>query len=189
MLAVGADTVPRDDDRWAYEMKWDGMRALVVVEDGVVSVTSRTGKDATVRFPELAGLGEALGEVDAVLDGEIVALDDAGIPSFERLQPRMQAGSAAAARRLAPEQPVVLMLFDVLWLAGRSTCALRVHRAPDAPRTARAGGPVLADAADHHRRRPRRARGRPTARPRRRGGQARSTAPTSRAAGPTPGAR
>ncbi len=124
MLAVPAEAVPRDDAHWAFEMKWDGMRALVTVEGAAVSISSRAGNDATARFPELAGLGEALGGVDAVLDGEIVALDDAGVPSFERLQPRMQAGSAAAVRRLAPEQPVVLMLFDVLWLAGHSTCAL-----------------------------------------------------------------
>jgi bifunctional non-homologous end joining protein LigD len=125
MLAVLAESVPPDDGRWAFEMKWDGMRALVVVEDGAVSVSSRAGNDATARFPELAGMGAALGGADAVLDGEIVALDDAGVPSFERLQPRMQAGTAAAVRRLAPEQPVVYLLFDVLWLAGHPTCELR----------------------------------------------------------------
>ena len=124
MLAVLAETVPRDDGHWAFEMKWDGMRALVAVDGGAVSISSRAGNDATVRFPELLALGEALGGVDAVLDGEIVALDEAGVPSFERLQPRMQAGTAAAVRRLAPEQPVVYMLFDVLWLAGHSTCDL-----------------------------------------------------------------
>jgi bifunctional non-homologous end joining protein LigD len=124
MLAVLAETVPPDDERWGFEMKWDGMRALMVVEDGAVSLSSRAGNDATVRFPELQGIGAALGGVDAVLDGEIVALDDAGVPSFERLQPRMQAGTAAAVRRLAPEQPVVYMLFDVLWVAGHSTCEL-----------------------------------------------------------------
>jgi bifunctional non-homologous end joining protein LigD len=124
MLAVPADAVPRDDEHWAYEMKWDGMRALVTVAGDAVTITSRAGNAATGRFPELQGLGAALGGVDAVLDGEIVALDDTGVPSFERLQPRMQAGSAAAVRRLAPERPVVIMLFDVLWLAGHSTCAL-----------------------------------------------------------------
>jgi bifunctional non-homologous end joining protein LigD len=125
MLAVLAETVPRDDEHWGFEMKWDGMRALAVIEDGTVSLSSRAGNDASTRFPELQGIGRALGGVDAVLDGEIVALDDAGVPSFERLQPRMQAGSAAAVRRLAPEQPVVHMLFDVLWVAGHSTCELQ----------------------------------------------------------------
>jgi bifunctional non-homologous end joining protein LigD len=123
MLATPSATLPTDDAQWAYEMKWDGMRALVGIERGVVWATSRAGNDATARFPELAGLGAAL-DVDAVLDGELVALDEAGVPRFERLQPRMQAGSAAAVRQRAAEQPVAYMMFDVLWLDGHSTCEL-----------------------------------------------------------------
>jgi bifunctional non-homologous end joining protein LigD len=124
MLAVPTTDLPPDDARWAYEMKWDGMRALVGVERGEVWAASRAGNDATARFPELAGLADALGDLDALLDGEIVALDDAGVPRFERLQPRMQAGSAAAIRRGVAEQAVVYMVFDVLWLDGHSTCEL-----------------------------------------------------------------
>ena len=124
MLATPAATLPPDDAHWAFEMKWDGMRALVGVEGASVWATSRAGNDATARFPELAGLGEALGGLDALLDGEVVALDAAGVPSFERLQPRMQAGSAAAVRLRAAEQPVAYMVFDVLWLDGHSTCEL-----------------------------------------------------------------
>jgi bifunctional non-homologous end joining protein LigD len=124
MLAVAAATLPRDDANWAYEMKWDGMRALVAVGDGQVRVTSRAGNDVSARYPELDRLADALGDVEIVLDGEIVALDESGVPSFERLQPRMHAGSAAAVRRLAVERPVVFMMFDVLWLAGGSVCEL-----------------------------------------------------------------
>jgi bifunctional non-homologous end joining protein LigD len=124
MLAVPAKTLPADDRSWAYEMKWDGMRALVGVEAGDVWLTSRAGNDATARFPEVVAIGEALGGVDALLDGEIVALDDAGVPSFERLQPRMQAHGRGAVRERAATQPVVLMVFDVLWLSGHSTCDL-----------------------------------------------------------------
>jgi bifunctional non-homologous end joining protein LigD len=105
-------------------MKWDGMRALLVVEGGRVTVTTRTGHDATQRFPELRALGEVLGQTEVVLDGEIVALDAEGVPSFEVLQPRMQASSAAAARKLVAERPIVCMLFDLLWLDGHSTCEL-----------------------------------------------------------------
>jgi len=94
------------------------------VEAGTVWATSRTGNDATARFPELAALAAALGGVDALLDGELVALDDAGVPSFERLQPRMQASSTAAIRQRAAERPVAYMVFDVLWLDGHSTCEL-----------------------------------------------------------------
>ncbi|MFI5053505.1 MAG: non-homologous end-joining DNA ligase, partial [Acidimicrobiia bacterium] len=92
--------------------------------DGRVRITSRNGNDVSGRYPELAGLADVLGDADAVLDGEIVALDESGVPSFERLQPRMHAGSATAVRRLALERPVVYMVFDVLWLAGHSTCEL-----------------------------------------------------------------
>ena len=91
---------------------------------GVVWATSRAGNDATARFPELARTRSALGDVDALLDGELVALDEAGIPRFERLQPRMQAGRPPRSRQRAAEQPVAYMVFDVLWLDGHSTCEL-----------------------------------------------------------------
>ena len=123
MLAVAGE-LPADDAAWAYEMKWDGMRALIGVEGGDVWLTSRAGNDATARFPEIAPIAEALGGVDALLDGELVALDDGGVPSFERLQPRMQAHGRTAVEKGMAAQPVVLMLFDVLWLAGHSTCDL-----------------------------------------------------------------
>jgi bifunctional non-homologous end joining protein LigD len=124
MFAVASDTVPRDDEHWAFEMKWDGMRALVAVDGGRITLTTRQGNDATARFPELRPLGEALGALDAVLDGEIVMLDESGRPSFEQLQPRMHVASDSVARRLAQERPVVIMLFDLLWLDGHSTTAL-----------------------------------------------------------------
>jgi bifunctional non-homologous end joining protein LigD len=124
MLAVASVHLPPDDEHYAYEMKWDGMRAIVTVDGGRVGLTTRLGNDATSRFPELHALGEALGAIDAVLDGEIVALDAEGRPSFEQLQPRMHVSSASAARRLAHERPAVLMLFDVLWLDGHSVLEL-----------------------------------------------------------------
>jgi len=124
MLAVASDDVPRDDEHWAFEMKWDGMRALLAIDGGTMTITTRQGNDATARFPELHPLADALGSIAAVLDGEIVLLDDNGRPSFEKLQPRMHVSSASVARRLADEQPVVVMLFDVLWLDGHSTLEL-----------------------------------------------------------------
>ena len=124
MLATAAEDLPLDEENWAFEMKWDGMRVILVIEAGQLTLTSRLGNDATSRFPELRALGDALAQTDVVLDGEIVALDDNGRPSFEQLQPRMQVGSASVARKLAAERPVVCMLFDVLWLDGHSTCEL-----------------------------------------------------------------
>jgi bifunctional non-homologous end joining protein LigD len=123
MMAVSGE-LPRDDDKYAYEMKWDGVRALVAVEGGRVHLTSRAGNDMTSRYPELRALGEAMGTTEAVLDGEIVALDDAGRPSFEVLQQRMNVGSDSAVRRLVTQVPVVIMLFDVLWLEGHPTMEL-----------------------------------------------------------------
>jgi bifunctional non-homologous end joining protein LigD len=123
MLATAGE-LPRDDAGWAFEMKWDGMRVLLRIEGGRVQATSRNGNDVTVRFPELRGLGEALGAVEAVLDGEVVALDDDGRPRFERLQPRIHVSAPAKARQLAATNPVVVMLFDVLWLEGHATLAL-----------------------------------------------------------------
>lgn len=124
MFAVASAKLPPDDDKWAYEMKWDGMRALVALDGGTINITTRQGNDATARFPELRPLADELAAVDAVLDGEIVLLDENGRPSFELLQPRMQTGSASVSRRLAAERPVVIMLFDVLWLDGHSTMEL-----------------------------------------------------------------
>ncbi|MEX1006935.1 MAG: non-homologous end-joining DNA ligase [Acidimicrobiia bacterium] len=124
MLATASITLPRDDENWAFEMKWDGMRVLLTIDGGRLTLTSRRGNDVTARFPELRALADLLAQTEAVLDGEIVALDDDGHPSFEQLQPRMHVGNASVARRLAAECPVVCMLFDVLWLDGHSTCEL-----------------------------------------------------------------
>ena len=127
MFAVAATEVPHDDDRWSFEMKWDGMRTIAVVDDGRVTLTTRQGNDATARFPELGALGPTLAPVDVVLDGEIVALDQLGRPSFEALQPRMHVASAASALVFAAERPVVCMFFDVLWVEGHTTLSLPYH--------------------------------------------------------------
>jgi bifunctional non-homologous end joining protein LigD len=119
MLATLGE-LPSDDANWAYEMKWDGVRALIAVDGGRITITSRNGNDVTVSYPELRGLGEQLGSTQALLDGEIVSFDDAGRPSFERLQQRMHVASASTARRLAESVPAVYLTFDLLHLDGRS---------------------------------------------------------------------
>lgn len=98
---------------WAYEMKWDGVRALATVRGGRVRLRSRTGNDLTATFPELAELADAV-DRDAVLDGEIVALDSAGRPDFGRLQRRLGLTSAAEVARARRSVPVALFLFDIL---------------------------------------------------------------------------
>lgn len=115
MLATPADGVPTGDD-WAHEVKWDGMRVLVDVRGGRLTLTSRSGRDVTAAFPELAGLAEAYD--DMLLDGEVIALEQ-GRPSFAALAERMHVADARRARRLVAARPVTLMAFDVLRLLGQ----------------------------------------------------------------------
>ncbi|MEP6598898.1 MAG: non-homologous end-joining DNA ligase [Actinomycetota bacterium] len=119
MLATLGE-LPTDDEQWAYEMKWDGVRALVRVDGGRITVNSRNDRELTVSYPELRPLGEQLGTTQVLLDAEIVSLDEHGRPSFGRLQQRMHVASASAARRLAESDPAVLLIFDLLHLDGRS---------------------------------------------------------------------
>jgi bifunctional non-homologous end joining protein LigD len=109
---------------WVYELKWDGMRAIIESTAGEVRIWSANGREATTTFPELATLGAALAHLDVVLDGEIVALDDEGNPSFDRLQHRMHVMSPVDALRRSAEVPVALVLFDVLQVGDRVTTAL-----------------------------------------------------------------
>ena len=117
MMAT-AGPLPADDEAWAYEVKWDGVRALVAVEGGTVTLTSRAGNDVTGSYPELAGLGLHLRSRSVLLDGEVVAFDDTGRTDFGRLQARMHVGRPSAA--LQRTTPVQLLVFDVLHLDGTS---------------------------------------------------------------------
>jgi len=115
MLASHA-TVADVPGRWLLEYKWDGMRLLLERHDHGLVLFSRNGVDATERFPELHGLADRV-PVGTVLDGEVVAFDEAtGQPSFARLQRRMHVSNADTARRAATEVPVGLMVFDLLAL-------------------------------------------------------------------------
>ena len=120
MLAVLREDVPADDGNYAYEFKWDGVRAVVYVDGGRPRVLSRNDRDVTSSYPELRALAESLGSTRVVLDGEIVALDDSGRPSFEALQARMHVTNPAQVRRLAQQVPITYLAFDVLYLDGQS---------------------------------------------------------------------
>ena len=117
MLAT-AGPLPADDEAWAYEVKWDGVRALVAVDGGRLTVTSRNGNDVTSSYPELAALAAQLSTRSVLLDGEVVAFDAQGRTDFGRLQARMHVGAPSAALRR--DTPVQLLLFDVLHLDGAS---------------------------------------------------------------------
>src|SRR5580704_18233186 len=88
MLATLADR-PFSDPNWLFEIKWDGVRALARIENGAIELRSRNNIDITKRYPELAALPDALAARQAILDGEIVALDAQGHSNFELLQERM----------------------------------------------------------------------------------------------------
>jgi bifunctional non-homologous end joining protein LigD len=124
MLATPSNELPGPDSDWAYEFKWDGVRAVVYVEGGRPRALSRNDRDVTASYPELRALGEALGSLQVVLDGEIVALDKKGRPSFEALQPRMNTAEQSRVRRLAESVPITYMIFDLMHLDGHSALAI-----------------------------------------------------------------
>ncbi len=116
MLATPGPLPPAaQDERWAYETKQDGQRVMVYLPgDGGVLLRARSGEDITGAYPELRPLGTALGTTPAVLDGEVLALDELGRSDFQLLQSRMGlAHSPARAARRAAQVPVHLVLFDV----------------------------------------------------------------------------
>jgi bifunctional non-homologous end joining protein LigD len=131
MLATpGALPADSEDDRWAYEMKWDGVRAVGYLERGALRLVSRNDLDITPAYPEVLGLVDGVdgtllaGSGRLVVDGELVAFDDRGRTSFERLQERMHVRDAAAARRLSVDVPVTYLIFDVLHAGETSTLDL-----------------------------------------------------------------
>lgn len=116
--------LPRDDERWGYEIKWDGIRAIAYISGGRVRLRNRNLRDITGQYPELRELGRSLGARELVLDGEILAFDEHGRPSFQRLQQRMHLASESAVRRRMKDIPVVYAIFDLLYLDGRLTAKL-----------------------------------------------------------------
>lgn len=110
--AIGALPPERDDEHWAYEIKWDGYRTIVFADTAAhrVRVQSSSGRDVTATYPELGGLHESVNAASVILDGEIVVLRPDGRPDFEALQ-----------RHAAP---VVFQAFDVLAIDGHDTVAL-----------------------------------------------------------------
>ncbi len=123
MLAAPGQ-LPQPEAGWAFEVKWDGIRAISYCKPGRLRIESRNLNDISSRYPELRALSRELGMREAVLDGEIVAFDERGAPSFERLQGRMHLTSESAIRRLAQQAPVTYVIFDLLYLEGHSTMGL-----------------------------------------------------------------
>ncbi len=116
--------LPANESEWSFEVKWDGVRAIAYVQPGRLRLESRNLNEVTDTYPEVRGLMRSLGMRDVVLDGEVVAFDESGKPSFERLQSRMNVTSPSSVRRLAASTPVVYAIFDLLYLDGHSLMGL-----------------------------------------------------------------
>lgn len=125
MLARAVPELPAGKDGdWAFEFKWDGVRALAFCTPGEIRLRSRTGNDITRTYPEIGRLMDQVGGRSMVLDGEIVAFDDEGVPRFERIQQRLGLTTEADVRTAMRRVPVSYLIFDLLHLDGRDTTGL-----------------------------------------------------------------
>ena len=113
MLARLAAHAPSGE--YAYEVKWDGVRAISYLTEKRLRLLSRNNLDITISYPELQSIAQKLPARNAILDGEIVALNAAGLPDFERLQHRMHVRGADTAKALSRSSPVTYMIFDLLY--------------------------------------------------------------------------
>jgi len=111
--------LPSDEAGWGFEIKWDGVRALGFAADGKWAMQNRRVQDITPRYPELAEIAEKLAGRTAVLDGEVVAMDEKGRPSFQRIQRRMTLTNKRMVEARMRDTPVDYMVFDLLHLDGR----------------------------------------------------------------------
>jgi bifunctional non-homologous end joining protein LigD len=118
MLAKPGEVPESDGEDWGYEIKWDGIRALGYADHGKWCMLSRRLEDVSVRYPELEPIAEALKGHSAILDGEVVALDDEGRPRFQLIQSRMGLSSAGMIQARVKQQPVDYVIFDLLHLDG-----------------------------------------------------------------------
>lgn len=117
MLATSVDQ-PFDNPAWLFEIKWDGYRAVTFIENGAARMVSRNQNDLTAQFPELGDLPKFVKARRAILDGEIVALDDQGRPSFSLMQQRTGFQPGKPRRPGREGVPVVYYVFDLLYLDG-----------------------------------------------------------------------
>ncbi|MCU0483131.1 MAG: non-homologous end-joining DNA ligase, partial [Chloroflexi bacterium] len=163
MLAMSG-RAPFDDQDWLFEPKWDGYRVQAVVADGRLRLWTRNRADAAAYFPELGGPPDWIAATEAIVDGEVVALDDDGSPDFGLLQARLggapgrsgrsaaRGGASPGTREAGRAAPLVYQVFDLLWCEGRSLLGVALEERKellrlvlrDHPRV-RYGGHVEAD--------------------------------------------
>jgi bifunctional non-homologous end joining protein LigD len=119
MLALMGQ-LPEDQEKYTFEYKWDGVRAIGYFAGGSYHLKARSGNDITSRYPELRDLAQAIGKRNVIVDGEIVSFNDSGRPDFGRLQHRMHLNDARSIAYLSELEPVFYVLFDILYADGRS---------------------------------------------------------------------
>jgi len=117
MGASIAEGIPHGD-KWMFEVKWDGVRGLIFIDDATVAIYTRNNNRCERRYPELQVLPHYIDAQQAILDGEIVALDAKGVSKFELIQPRIHVQDASAIAKMANKNSVHLYLFDLLYLDG-----------------------------------------------------------------------
>ena len=160
MLATTGTHVPTDPG-WSHEVKWDGVRVLAdTTRSGTTRLLSRNENPVTVAWPELNR--SPLGDRDLLVDGEVIALNERGLPDFRVLQDRMHVRNAATAARLADRLPATYMVFDVMRVDGKDVSRPAAGGAPQDPARPRARALDLAGAR-RLRRRPDALRGHPAA--------------------------
>jgi bifunctional non-homologous end joining protein LigD len=123
-MLARSGSLPRNEEDYGFEVKWDGIRTILFCDHGHLTLQGRNFSDFTPRYPEVRELARELGARRVILDGEVVALDDQGRPSFELLQTRMHLASESAVKRRARDTPVTYVIFDLLYLDGRSAMGL-----------------------------------------------------------------
>jgi bifunctional non-homologous end joining protein LigD len=116
--------LPSNEEAYGFEVKWDGIRTILFSDHGHITLQGRNFSDFTPRYPEVREFSRAQGARRLILDGEVVAFDEQGRPSFERLQSRMHLASDSAVRRRMRDIPVTYVIFDLLYLDGRLTLPL-----------------------------------------------------------------
>ncbi len=110
---------PFDSEDYLFEVKWDGIRAMISLDEGEITIRSRSQRVVTKQFPELQKAAESFRATSALFDGEIVCLDENGRPIFEYAVRRLQQSSEGAIARMAAKHPAVCYLFDCIYLDGR----------------------------------------------------------------------
>ncbi|HWE53552.1 MAG TPA: DNA ligase D [Bryobacteraceae bacterium] len=118
MKAALTGELPKGDD-WTFEIKWDGVRGLVYIDDGELTIYTRNEIRCEKQYPELLVLPHYIKAKQAILDGEIVVMDAKGISKFELIQPRIHTQDASAIATMAKKNPAHLLVFDLLFLDGK----------------------------------------------------------------------